>query len=65
MKTWGYILIGFLMGIFLLQNTHVMTIKFLFWEMSMSRVIFVPFIFLLGFIAGFFTASGKTMGKKR
>jgi len=40
--------------IVLLQNTQVVTFKFLLWQLSMSRIILVPLILLAGFIAGFF-----------
>ncbi|MDD5070842.1 MAG: lipopolysaccharide assembly protein LapA domain-containing protein [Candidatus Omnitrophica bacterium] len=52
------IAILFLSGLLLivfLQNTQVVSIRFLFWKLSMSRIIFLPLLIILGFIAGFFT----------
>ena len=40
--------------IILLQNTQVVSFRFLFWELSMSRIIFLPVIMFIGFVAGFF-----------
>ncbi len=39
--------------ILLLQNTQVVTINLFFWQISMSRIILIPLIFVLGFIVGF------------
>lgn len=51
-----------LAGILLLQNSEVVSLKLLFWEISMSRIFFFPFLLLIGFIAGFVVA--KTTGLK-
>lgn len=51
-----------LAGILLLQNSEVVSLKLLFWEISMSRIFFFPFLLLIGFIAGFVVA--KTMSSK-
>lgn len=45
--------LGLIFIIFLLQNTEVVSIQFLFWKASMSRIIFMPLLILLGFIIGF------------
>jgi len=47
-------LIAFLF-IILLQNTQVVSIQFFFWNISMSRIILILFIFLLGFVSGYFS----------
>ena len=41
-----------------LQNTGVVTLEVLFWKISMSRIIFIPFVLLIGFLMGF------TVGQK-
>lgn len=41
-----------LIAIFILQNSGVVSLKFLFWSAAMSQAIFVPVVFALGFIAG-------------
>lgn len=38
--------------IFLAQNIEVVTVKFIFWELSMSRAVLLFFSLLLGFITG-------------
>ena len=42
--------------IFLLQNTQVVTLKLYFWSISMSQIILVPLMLILGFIAGYIVA---------
>lgn len=46
--------LGILFVIVLFQNIQVVSVRFLFWELSMSRAIFLPLILLIGFVAGFF-----------
>jgi len=53
-KTIAIFILGGLLFIILLQNTQVVSVRFLFWELSMSRIILVPLIMLMGFIIGFF-----------
>ena len=43
--------------IFLAQNIQVVTVRFLFWEISMSRAILLFFSLLIGFIIGWFLNS--------
>lgn len=44
---------GAIFLIVLLQNSQVVSLRFLFWELSMSRIIFFPILILLGVIIGF------------
>ncbi|MBW1800816.1 MAG: LapA family protein [Deltaproteobacteria bacterium] len=39
--------------IILFQNTQVVTLRLFFWNVSMSQIIFMPLIFIIGFILGF------------
>lgn len=48
--------------ILLIQNVNVVTLRFLFWKISMSRVIFIPLVLFIGFILGYLFA--KTKKKK-
>ncbi|RKY32982.1 MAG: DUF1049 domain-containing protein [Candidatus Omnitrophota bacterium] len=48
------IVLGALFFIILLQNIQVASLKLLFWEISMSRIILFPLLMLAGFIIGFF-----------
>ena len=43
--------------IFVTQNIEVVTVRFLFWEISMSRAILLFFSLLIGFIIGWFLDS--------
>ena len=53
-KTITILILGVLLLIILLQNTQVTSMKFLFWKLSMSRIILLPLIMLIGFIIGLF-----------
>ena len=53
-KNIALIVLGVLLLVVLLQNTQVVSVRFLFWKLSMSRIIFLPLIMLIGFIIGFF-----------
>ncbi|UCE07331.1 MAG: LapA family protein [bacterium] len=45
--------------ILLIQNIQVVTLRFLFWEITMSRIIFIPLILVIGFILGYIFAKTK------
>jgi len=45
---------GILILVVFFQNTHVTSIQFLFWKISMSRIILLPPVLAIGFIIGFF-----------
>ncbi len=51
-------IIGALLLILLVQNTEVVSLRFLFWELSMSRIILLPLVMLSGVVIGF------VLGKK-
>jgi len=44
--------LGGLFTIFVLQNTDVVSVRFLAWELSMSRIVLLPVIFAIGVIVG-------------
>ncbi len=50
-------ILAFIVLIFLAQNIEVLTVHFLFWEMSMSRAVFLFFSVLIGFMIGWFLHS--------
>ncbi len=52
-----------LVVIVLLQNTQVIVLRFYFWKISMSQIVLLFLVLLLGFIIGFITAK-LTGGKK-
>ncbi len=51
--------------IFILQNTSVVEIKFLFWELSMSRVLILLGALLIGVLVGLLIGRGKSGGKDK
>ena len=53
-KTIVTLVFGFLLLVVLFQNTQVVSVRFLFWKLSMSRIILLPLFMLIGFIIGFF-----------
>jgi uncharacterized integral membrane protein len=50
----GYLglLLVLLVGLLILQNTEVVEIRFLFWSLSMSRVLLLPLVFGAGVLVG-------------
>lgn len=42
--------------IFLIQNTQVVTLHLYFWKISMSQIILIPLVLILGFIVGYIVA---------
>jgi uncharacterized integral membrane protein len=56
------IIFGILVVIFIIQNTEVVEIDFLFWIISISRALMVLFIFLIGIMIG---AILKTVADKK
>jgi uncharacterized integral membrane protein len=55
-------ILAVLFGVLLMQNSQVVSLKLLFWEISMSRIIFFPVLVLIGFVVGFVVA--KMTGSK-
>ena len=45
--------------ILFIQNTQVVTFQVLFWRVSMSRIILLFFVLLIGFVFGYGTAKVK------
>ena len=64
-KTVIILVLIILFFVFLLQNTEVVQLKFLFWKMEMSRIIFFPLTLLVGIIIGYvLTKVGKKNEKQ-
>lgn len=42
--------------ILLVQNAQVVTLRILFWKVSMSQLVWMSILVLVGFISGFLTA---------
>lgn len=52
-----------LLLIILFQNTQVVTLRLLFWKISMSQILWTSLTLLVGFAAGFLVA--KLAGPRR
>jgi len=60
------IVLVILLVVFVVQNTAVVTYRFLFWSVSMSQVVLFPLAALVGFLLGFIVGSmsrRQTAGK--
>ena len=62
-KTIAIVVVVVLFLIFLLQNTDVVTVHLYPWKVSMSQIILIPIVLLIGFACGF--AVGKLTGRKK
>ena len=54
-----------LVVIFTLQNTEVVTIKFLMWDMEISRALLIFLLLGIGIIIGAFLGSYRPQGQKK
>ncbi|MBD3225481.1 MAG: DUF1049 domain-containing protein [Caldithrix sp.] len=59
------IILGILFLTILLQNTQVVTLNLLFWQIGMSRIIFIPLVLLIGIIIGFILGSMRKKQNKK
>ena len=50
------IVVFILIVIFLIQNTQVVTLRFYFWQLSMSQIILLPLTMLIGIAIGYIIA---------
>jgi len=62
-KTIAIVVVAVLFLVFLFQNTDVVTLHLYFWKVSMSQIILIPIVLLVGFGCGF--AVGKLTGRKK
>lgn len=59
-----WILIAVLAVVFfvvLIQNTEVVSFQFLFWTLTMSRILMISFLMLLGLVIGY--VLGRMQGR--
>lgn len=52
-KPVAFLVVLILFLIFLFQNTQVVTIHLFFWEISMSQILLVLLVLIVGFVSGF------------
>ena len=48
-----------LLAVLLAQNTGIVTYRLLFWTVSLSQVIIVPLVALIGFVLGFVIGAAR------
>ncbi len=60
MKLIGIGVLALLVVVVLIQNTGPITVRFLFWHITMSRVIFIPVLLLIGFLIGYVVATARS-----
>ncbi len=53
-KTIALVVAVILFVILVVQNTGVVTLHLLFWKLTMSRIILLCLVGLIGFVAGYF-----------
>lgn len=56
MKLWIAAFLLLIAIILVAQNTGIVTLRFLFWEAAMSRVVLLLITLVVGFLIGFVTA---------
>lgn len=49
-----------LVVIFTLQNTEVIAIRFLFWDLSLSRALMLFLVLAVGILIGFLAGAGRS-----
>ena len=59
------IVVFILIVIFLIQNTQVVTLRFYFWQLSMSQIILLPLTMLIGIAIGYIIARVTKKGQKQ
>jgi uncharacterized integral membrane protein len=42
--------------VILIQNTEVVTLQVFFWQITMSRILLIPILILIGFVIGYLAA---------
>lgn len=65
MKSWFLVALGILIAIPILQNTEVVTIRFYFWEVTMSRVLLFLITLGSGMVLGFAGAKIAARNKRK
>ena len=59
----GILVVIALVVIFLLQNTQEVTLRLYFWKVSLSQVILIPLVLVVGFLLGYIAA--RTRGRTK
>ena len=59
------IIAGSLIVVFSLQNTEITDVKFLFWKISISRVLIILGSFTIGILVGYLISRKKQLQTKQ
>ena len=60
-----FVLLAALMITVIFQNTEVVTLRVLFWQLSMSRIILLLLAVVTGFVMGFIATKVRRGAKRR
>ena len=52
-KLYGALLLAAAAIVVIVQNAEAVTVKFLFWQVSMSQALLIPLVLLAGFLIGY------------
>jgi uncharacterized integral membrane protein len=63
-RTWILILVA-LIALFGLQNTNVVSVRFLFWTLSMSQILLILILLALGILLGWLAHSAWQHRQRR
>lgn len=58
------LILSLLLVLFILQNTGMVSIKFLFWSLLMSRSVLVFWFFFMGFVLGYILFAARKKKEK-
>lgn len=67
MKTFKLVLAGLLLLLFtivVVQNAEVTTVQFFAWQITLSRIVLLVLVLIVGFLLGYLTARGFSLKKK-
>ena len=63
LKTIGMAILAVLILIVMIQNMQIVSLKFLFWTMTLSLIVLLPLLIAVGFLAGYVVAKWKKPSK--
>lgn len=52
-KVWLAVALSVVVFILVIQNRQTVTVNVLFWNLQVSLIILIPFIFLIGLVVGY------------
>jgi uncharacterized integral membrane protein len=52
-KLWLAVVLSVIVFVLVVQNTQAVTVSVLFWNLQVSLIILIPFVFLVGLVVGY------------